>query len=221
MYRTALSSECFIDTRRKGLRLAKSRLWRLLACTAPAGASRLRCRPGMDGNQGVLPVQPGRSNSPPDCCILDFRVPSGKKIRERAEVISLCKRENVFSFRPHPYRIRPETEGLSHGLRRRQGCTAAFPFRGTSASKPCSSSPHKALALRGPLVSGLNVTLPLVEPPFRANASSIRAGRDSFALPSGNGRQRRCPARPAGQEQQSTGLLHFRLSSPFRQKNMG
>ena len=34
------------------------------------------------------------------------------------------------------------------------------------------------------------------------------AGRDSVALPSGNGRQQRCPARRAGQEQQSPGLLH-------------
>ena len=66
-----------------------------------------------------------------------------------------------------PYWLPSVIHGLSHGLRRRQGCTAAFPFRGTSASKPCSSSPHKALALRGPLVSGLNVTLPLVVPPFR------------------------------------------------------
>ena len=33
--------------------------------------------------------------------------------------------------------------------------------------------------------------------------------RDSSALPSGNGRQLRCCARPAGRKQQSTGLLHL------------
>ena len=37
--------------------------------TGSSDLTRLRCRPGMDGNEGVGPVQPGPSNSPPDCCI--------------------------------------------------------------------------------------------------------------------------------------------------------
>ena len=31
--------------------------------------TRLHRRPGMDGDEGVMPVEPGMSNSPPDCCI--------------------------------------------------------------------------------------------------------------------------------------------------------
>ena len=31
--------------------------------------TRLHFRPGMDGNEGVMPVEPGMSSSPPDCCI--------------------------------------------------------------------------------------------------------------------------------------------------------
>ena len=38
-----------------------------LFCT-PEG-TRLRFCPGMGKNRGVMPVEPGMSNSPPDCCI--------------------------------------------------------------------------------------------------------------------------------------------------------
>jgi len=39
-----------------------------LRMLAPEG-TRLRCRPGRGGNKGVMPVQPGMSDSPPDCRI--------------------------------------------------------------------------------------------------------------------------------------------------------
>ena len=31
--------------------------------------TRLHRRPGMDGDEGVMSVEPGMSNSPQDCCI--------------------------------------------------------------------------------------------------------------------------------------------------------
>ena len=41
--------------------------------------TRLHCRPGMDGNEGVMPVEPGMSNSPPDCCIEIFEYKNKKE----------------------------------------------------------------------------------------------------------------------------------------------
>ena len=64
--------------------------------------------------------------------------------------------DKTFSFSFHsPYGLRSERKEISHGLRQSTGCTAPFPSRGTSASKPGSSSPHKALALRGPFFPGM------------------------------------------------------------------
>ena len=39
----------------------------------------MRFRPGMGENRCVLPVEPGRSNSPPDCCIGIFESLKNKK----------------------------------------------------------------------------------------------------------------------------------------------
>ena len=55
------------------------------------------------------------ADTPPACQILNLRVPEIKKIGHPK--VSDLEARFGFDFGPHPYRMRPEIKGLSHGLK--------------------------------------------------------------------------------------------------------
>ena len=59
---------------RAALHLRSKKIVLIPQCADPYG-NRLRRHPGMDGDYGVGPVQPGPSDSPPDCRIGSVRFP--------------------------------------------------------------------------------------------------------------------------------------------------
>ncbi len=56
------------------------------------------------------------ADTPPACQILNLRVPKTKK-NEHPKVFDLGA-WSMLDFGPHPYRMRPEIKGLSHGLKK-------------------------------------------------------------------------------------------------------
>ena len=103
---------------------------------------------------------------------------------------------HIFDSHPHPYRMRLQIKGLSHGL------------------KKCPPDTFLPRFARPPF---------RVPPSVLKNADThlgIRifwyTGRDSFAFLPGNGQKQRCHARRAGHEQQSPGLLHLNVRVPSR-----